>query len=164
MQCARHPKVETAVSCGRCSTPICTKCMVPGAVGMLCRNCAQNRPAMVYEIAAPHLLLAACVGLAAGTITGFILQALSSGFTYFSLFLGPILGSAVGYAIWYSAGRKRGLTLELIAGGAVLIGAAISLLVTGQWMYLMRVPLSLVIYLVGLTLAIASAVGKIRYY
>jgi hypothetical protein len=164
MYCARHPKIETAVSCGRCSAPICTKCMVPGAVGMLCRACATNRPAMIYEVAPPRLALAGVVGLAAGVAVGFLLQTLTTAFVYFSLFIGPILGSGVGYAVWYAAGRKRGLPLELIAGGAVLVGAAIALLITGQWAWLLRVPLSLALYGVGLALAVASAVGKIRFY
>lgn len=38
--CYRHPKTETAVSCSNCSRPICTECMVFGAVGIKCPECA----------------------------------------------------------------------------------------------------------------------------
>lgn len=41
--CARHKTVSTRVRCSRCETPICPKCMVPGAVGYVCRSCAHER-------------------------------------------------------------------------------------------------------------------------
>lgn len=44
MRCAKHPDVETSVSCGRCETPVCVKCMVHTDVGVRCRNCAPARP------------------------------------------------------------------------------------------------------------------------
>lgn len=52
--CHRHPKVMTALSCGRCGTPICTKCVLLGPAGPRCRECAKTnvgfRPAaMAHE-------------------------------------------------------------------------------------------------------------------
>ena len=44
MRCAKHPDVETSISCGRCGTPVCVKCMVHTDVGVRCRNCAPARP------------------------------------------------------------------------------------------------------------------------
>ena len=41
--CARHKKEPTRVTCGRCDTPVCTRCAVPGPVGIRCRECAKNR-------------------------------------------------------------------------------------------------------------------------
>jgi membrane associated rhomboid family serine protease len=40
MECYRHPKTETAVSCASCGRPICTECMVFAAVGIKCPECA----------------------------------------------------------------------------------------------------------------------------
>jgi Domain of unknown function (DUF4352) len=40
MYCAKHPNVETVVSCGRCGTPVCPKCMVHAEVGVRCRQCS----------------------------------------------------------------------------------------------------------------------------
>jgi hypothetical protein len=40
--CARHPQNETRLTCGRCSTPICPKCMVHSGVGIRCPDCAAN--------------------------------------------------------------------------------------------------------------------------
>jgi hypothetical protein len=39
MRCAKHNE-ETSVSCGRCETPVCPRCMVHTDVGVRCRNCA----------------------------------------------------------------------------------------------------------------------------
>src|SRR5215472_4877017 len=41
--CARHNKEITRVRCGRCETPICTRCAVHGPAGVRCRACARNR-------------------------------------------------------------------------------------------------------------------------
>jgi Domain of unknown function (DUF4352) len=39
MKCAKHG-VETEVSCGRCGTPVCPKCMRHTDVGVRCKDCA----------------------------------------------------------------------------------------------------------------------------
>lgn len=41
--CAKHKKEPTRVTCGRCETPVCTRCAVHGPVGVRCRACAKNR-------------------------------------------------------------------------------------------------------------------------
>ena len=41
--CAKHKKEPTRVTCGRCETPVCTRCAVYGPVGVRCRECAKNR-------------------------------------------------------------------------------------------------------------------------
>jgi Domain of unknown function (DUF4352) len=43
MNCARHPDTETSLSCGRCNTPVCVRCMVHTDVGIRCRTCAPVR-------------------------------------------------------------------------------------------------------------------------
>lgn len=40
--CARHSKVQTALRCSRCETPICPKCMVQTPVGLRCPDCAKH--------------------------------------------------------------------------------------------------------------------------
>lgn len=44
--CARHKKEITRVRCGRCETPICTRCAVHGPAGVRCRACAKNKVAL----------------------------------------------------------------------------------------------------------------------
>ena len=41
--CAKHPKAETRVRCGRCEQAVCLKCAVHGPVGVRCRDCAKNK-------------------------------------------------------------------------------------------------------------------------
>ncbi len=40
LSCATHPTIETGLSCGRCGTPICGRCVVTTMVGTRCRACA----------------------------------------------------------------------------------------------------------------------------
>jgi hypothetical protein len=163
MRCARHPKVETAISCGRCGTPICPDCSVAGAVGMLCPACASNRTGHMYQVRPERFALACVLGLMAGTVVGFLLQVLSGSFLFFLLLLGPIIGGAVGEVILRASGRKRGLKIEVVAGASVVLGAGLSLLFSGSWVMLVASPLSLVLYLVAVGLTTAAAVWKIRY-
>ena len=39
MNCEKHPKEETSLTCGRCEVPICVRCVVHSDVGIRCRNC-----------------------------------------------------------------------------------------------------------------------------
>jgi hypothetical protein len=43
MKCARHQDTETALTCGRCDTPVCVRCLVHTDVGIRCRTCAPVR-------------------------------------------------------------------------------------------------------------------------
>lgn len=45
MYCAKHPKEETSLTCGRCETPICLRCVVHSDVGIRCRQCVAPRAA-----------------------------------------------------------------------------------------------------------------------
>lgn len=46
MKCARHSDTETSLTCGRCETPICVRCLVQTDVGIRCRTCAPVRRAI----------------------------------------------------------------------------------------------------------------------
>lgn len=164
MQCARHPKVETGLACGRCGTPICPHCAVAGAVGMLCPNCASNKTAHIYQVKPQRFALAIVAGLIAGTLVGYLLQYLSGIFLYFLLFVGPMIGGAVGEIILRATDRKRGLKIEIVAGASVVMGAILSLLISGEWLFLLASPYSLILYVIAVGLTAAAAVGKIRYF
>ena len=164
MQCARHPKIETALTCGRCGTPICPDCGVSGAVGMICPNCASNKDAHIYQIRPERFALAIVLGLIAGTIVGYMLQYLSGLFLLFMFFLGPVIGGAVGEVILRATGRKRGRKLEILAGASVIVGAIISLVISYHWLFLIASPLNLILYVVAVGLTAAAAVTKIRSF
>lgn len=42
-RCARHPDVETRLTCSSCGTPICPDCLVDAAVSYHCPDCAEAR-------------------------------------------------------------------------------------------------------------------------
>jgi len=130
---------------------------------MLCPACASNKSAHIYQVRPERFALACVLGLVAGTIVGFLLQVLSGVFLFFLLFLGPLIGGAVGEVILRASGRKRGLKLEIVAGASVVVGALLSLLFSHMWVVLLARPVSLILYLVAVALTAAAAVGKIRY-
>ena len=157
MRCARHPNVETALSCGRCGTPICPDCAVPGPVGMRCPNCASLGSSPLYQVSAGRFVLAAVAGIAAGTLAGFVLQIIG----FFIFFVAPLIGGLLGEVILRTTGRKRGPKLEFLAGASVVVGAGISALVSGYFTHFNPVSLAVFLLVVGVTAA--AAVGKIRY-
>ena len=157
MRCARHPNVETALSCGRCGTPICPDCAVPGPVGMRCPGCASLRSSPLYQVSPGRFALAALAGVAAGTLAGFVLQAIG----FFILFVAPLIGGLLGEVILRTTGRKRGPKLEFLAGASVVVGAGLSALLTGYFSHFN--PVSLAIFLLAVGLTAAAAVGKIRF-
>jgi hypothetical protein len=162
VQCARHPKVETALSCGRCDKPICPACCVPGPVGMRCRDCAAVRSSVLYQVHPARFALAAVTGLAAATVVGFVLDWATGFFIYIFLFVGPIVGRVMGDIILRTTGNKRGLKLEILAGVVVVLGAVLSELISGNWRYLFRNIAEGVVYCVAVGITAYAAVARIR--
>ena len=68
MQCARHPKVETGLSCGRCETPICPTCMVMTDVGARCPDCAPRKRLPQFEVGPVYLARGGAAATAAGAV------------------------------------------------------------------------------------------------
>lgn len=183
MQCYRHPKVETAVSCGKCDRPICTKCMIPGPAGMRCPECASLRGSALYRVHPGRLALAIIAGLVVGIIGAMIMSAPFVGF--FIFFVGPIYGTAVAEAVLRSTGRKRGRLIEAIGIGSILAGAlvvfgpqillffglggtAVSQAAGGAGspmagVYLGLGMMSLIWRLIGFALAISACFYRLRY-
>jgi hypothetical protein len=76
MRCTKHDE-ETAVSCGRCSTPVCPKCMVHTDVGVRCKTCAPdigkrraNRGASTLVVAGVVLLAIVGIGTIGSGVLG----------------------------------------------------------------------------------------------
>lgn len=159
MQCARHPKVETALTCTRCATPICPDCMVPGAVGMICRSCADLGGSPLFQVRPERLVLALVAGIAAGTLAGVILQQLG----FWVCFISPLVGGVLGELVLRCTGHKRGKKVLFLTGLSVVVGAGLSLLITGSWQWYLRSPVSAAFFLVAVALTLGAALGKIRY-
>lgn len=157
MRCARHPKVETALSCGRCGAPICPDCMKPGAVGLLCPACANPHTGVLYQVRPERFALAALLGLLAGTLIGLVLQRIG----LFIFFLAPLIGGLLGEVILRATGRKRGPRLEVLAGASVVAGAGLSLLISGDGGIFVQ-PIRLVFFGIAVALTSAAAIAKMR--
>ena len=160
MYCYRHPKVETAVSCGKCDRPLCPRCMVPGPAGMRCPDCASLRKTALYRITPARLALAVAAGLATGTVGAFLMTSLG----FFVFFLGPLYGGAVAEAVLRAAGRKRGPALEVIGVGSIVAGGLLALALLSGGFH--GFPLVLVRFawpLIGFALAVSACYARLKY-
>jgi len=120
--CARHPKVETGLLCGRCETPICPKCAVFTDVGARCPDCAPRRKMPQLELGFTWMVraagAAAVVGIATGALWGLALPNTAG---FLTLAIGGGIGYCVGESVSVATNRKIGTSLQIIAAlGAVL--------------------------------------------
>jgi hypothetical protein len=128
--CARHPNVETSLLCGRCSTPICPRCLVQTPVGARCPTCANVRRLPTVDVKPEFLLrgflAALAAGVGVGMIWGLALPARNTGFLgFFIIFLAMGIGWAIGESISVATNRKRGTALQ----GCAILGAVVAYLV-----------------------------------
>lgn len=134
VHCARHPQVETAITCGRCDTPICPRCLVQTPVGARCPVCANIRKLPTVDVSpvfvARGIAAAAVSGVLAGLAWGYLL-----GPVRFSLILVLVIALAAGYAVGEAVSRatnrKRSPVLESCAVGGVIVAYLVHNLVLG---------------------------------
>lgn len=159
--CARHPKIETGLHCGRCDTPICPKCVVMTDVGARCPDCAPRRKLPQFEVTPMFALRglggALASGAAAGAAWGWLIP---YGFGFFSIFLGIGLGYVVAESTGRATSRKKsGPVLQAIAGtGVVLAWVVRNLVAEGS-----PVVLDDVGGLIALGVGVISAAGRMRF-
>jgi hypothetical protein len=155
MRCLTHPEVETNLSCGRCGSPICPKCMVQTLVGPRCPDCANLKRLPTYEISLRHYLIAVGVGIGVAAVAGFIWALIwrAVPFLFLSLLIAAGIGYAIGELISLATNRKRGTGLQTIAGISVAACFAV---------YYLFVPWLSLYALIGLALAIPIAVTRLR--
>jgi len=121
MRCARHPEVETLLTCVTCGTPICPDCMVETPVGMKCPDCGHLPLPAVYRISAGRLALAMGVAAAIGALAGVLALVVRVGFLL--LLAGFAAGTLAAEAAGRASGGKRGRVLALAAAASVVVGA-----------------------------------------
>src|SRR3989337_4608312 len=121
VQCPRHPKVETELTCGRCETPICPRCAVFTDVGARCPTCAPARKLPQFEVGFVHLLRGAAAALGTGAALGTAWGALLPGrIGFLGLFLAAALGYAIAEAVSVVTNRKAGPALQVVAAAGAL--------------------------------------------
>jgi hypothetical protein len=129
MKCTAHPNVETGLTCGKCGTPICPKCLVHTPVGARCKECAGLKRLPTYQVATTQYLKAAVVGLALALALGIAWGWLRGSVPYFGIF-GIFVAAGAGYligeAITRSVNRRRGTILQVIGGISFVLTYAVS--------------------------------------
>lgn len=120
--CARHPKVETGLRCGRCETPICPRCSIFTDVGARCPDCAPRRKMPQLELGFVWLVraigAAVIVGAATGALWGLALPNTAG---FLTLAIGGGIGYCIGESVSVATNRKIGTPLQVVAAlGAVL--------------------------------------------
>lgn len=158
MQCVCRAKTETALTCTRCATPICPQCFVPGAVGMLCKKCADLNGSPIFKISPARFALAAALGVVAGFVVGELFQQIGA----YMIFLGMFLGGFIGEAIHRTTGRKFGSKVVFLTAISLVIGAALSLYISMAWVRYLHNFGAGVLFLVGIGFTIAGALSRLR--
>ncbi len=127
MYCARHPKVETNLRCGKCGQPICPKCAVQTPVGARCPDCARLTRLPIFQVSIAGYLKAAGVGLGSAAILGVVWGLAVPYLAGFGYLLALFAGYAIGELISRVVNRKRGIGLQIISGGSTAICYLIAL-------------------------------------
>ena len=136
MKCAIHNDVETALACGKCGTPICPRCLVETPVGARCSKCANVRRLPTYSITPVQYFKAVAAGVAIAIAVGVAWAWLRVvvEIPFFGLITTLLLAAGAAYAIAEVVSRvinrKRGLPLQIIAGGCFVL----SYLVSNVWL------------------------------
>ncbi len=160
MQCARHAKVETELTCGRCETPICPRCAVFTEVGARCPACAPARKLPQFEIGPVYLLRGAAAAIAAGAALGAVWGALLPGrVSLLGLFLAAFIGYLIAEAVGAATNRKAGTPLQVVAAGGAIIAYLARNLVIGDDL----LPTDDLFGYVAVIIAGAVAIRRLRY-
>ena len=122
--CNKHPKVETNLSCGRCGTIICYKCLLHTPVGIRCSDCASTPKIPVFDVGtlsyAKVIVASVALSIFASFFFGFLFVVI---YRIQIILLAAIIG--VGYALGESVSflsrRKISNLLKLIAAANVVI-------------------------------------------
>lgn len=160
LRCARHPKVETRLACGRCETPICPRCMVMTDVGGRCPTCAPSRKLPQFEISPVYILRGLAAAAAAGAAAGFLWGTIVPGaFGFFIIFIGIGLGYAVAEPVSWATDRKAGTALQMVAAAGVALAYAVRSLITYDTIF----PTDDLFGYVALLVGAIVAVNRLRY-
>jgi len=161
MQCARHPKVETGLTCGRCETPICPRCAVFTDVGARCPTCAPVRKLPQFEIGPLYFLRGAAAALAAGAGLGAVWGLLLPGsvFLFALLLVGALVGYLIAEAVSAATNRKSGTPLQVVAAGGVIAAYLVHNLVAGNEL----LPADDLFGYIAVIVAGAVAINRLRY-
>ncbi len=158
--CRRHPDIETELRCGRCDDEICPRCMIHAPGGIRCPDCAQLRRPPMYELERGHYLRAGVVALLGAAALGVVAALLlppspAGGLLVLAIALLGGAGAATLLARGFDAvtNRKRGRSLQLMAGSAIVAAALLRLAISGELELITRDTSGIVFAVVGVIVA-----------
>ena len=120
MQCYKHAKVETFLSCGRCEKPICPDCVVQGPAGIRCRECASVNANRLYKVPPIRLVWSGLVAVVAGSVG---LVAVNN-VPVFGVALAYFYGRLLADTVMRASGMRAGWMIKAFAVGGIVCGAA----------------------------------------
>ncbi len=160
MQCARHPKVDTELACGRCETAICPRCTVFTDVGARCPSCAPVRKLPQFEVGPIYAARAAAAALAAGATLGVVWGVLlPASFGFFILLLAAGIGYLIAEAVGAATNRKSGPVLQVVAAAGVLVAYLVRNVVIGDDL----LPTNDLFGYIAVIVGGAVAINRLRY-
>ena len=136
--CARHPKTETNIRCGRCDETICPDCLVHAPVGMRCPDCARVNRVPTYDVTMPYLLRGIGAGVGGAVVLGaafyFVapllfrlvfldIALINTVLPFFYVAVMALIGYAIGEAVSLATNRKRGLKLKIVSAASVFVAS-----------------------------------------
>lgn len=160
--CHAHPAQTTDLHCTQCSKPICGQCMLPAAVGQLCRPCARERRPPQYKVSARTILVTVPVVtvLSAGVSvigTAILAQLPIISFYLFALVVPAAAGLLV-RLIDRLTHSKRGKRMQWAVGSALWIGALPVLALA----VLSMAPLEVLLLLIFMVLLTSTTAASLR--
>lgn len=125
--CYRHLDQETGLSCTQCGRHICVRCMVPAAVGQVCRECAHARRPVNYQISLGSLAIAApaagLMSFALCLVALAVMVPLPIFVFYLLLAAGAAAARLVVRVLDWLTRAKRGKTFQIAVGVSLGVGA-----------------------------------------
>lgn len=115
--CKNHSGVMTVVSCGKCGTYICPRCMVFTPVGVRCRPCARLRPAPQNDVAPTGLVKASLIALGVSLVGWLFVVNIPFIGWILSIFMGLFVGDVASRA----AKRRVNRQLQICVGAGVVL-------------------------------------------
>ncbi len=116
--CVNHPAVSTVVSCGKCASYLCPRCMVFTPVGVRCRSCAQLRRPAQFDVAPGRLALAGLASLLVATICWYFALDISFALWFIAIFIGLAVGETASRVVR----RRVSRPLEVVVAAAIFVG------------------------------------------
>jgi hypothetical protein len=140
--CARHPRVETRISCVQCGTAICPDCMVAAPVGFKCPDCARQVRHARGLGRPDQYVRGVLFGVGATAVAALVLAQVFQ-FGFLSWIAAGVAGYLVAEAVRRGAGGNRADPFRYIAMGLAVATVA------GAYLVLTRGDVGLVATLVG---------------